>query len=169
MSNQIRKLLPTDDRSGFRCGDPDLDRYFERYVGQNQFRHHLGVTYVSLDADRITGFVTVVAGEVQLTDLPPSLRRRLPVYRLPALRIARLAVHEGDQGHGLGVALLRFSFVLAIRMRDELGCVGVIVDAKPEAITFYEAYGFVATEPQSGELGDRPAPTPMFLPVEAIG
>jgi hypothetical protein len=41
---QIRALRETDDRSRFRSGDPDLDRFLQRFAGQNQFKHYLGVT-----------------------------------------------------------------------------------------------------------------------------
>jgi Zn-dependent oligopeptidase len=45
---QVRRLLKADDRSQFHCGDPDLDRFFHRYAGQNQFRHHIGTTFVAV-------------------------------------------------------------------------------------------------------------------------
>ena len=41
---KVRRLEPNDDRSTSRSGEPDLDRFFLRYAGQNQFRHHLGTT-----------------------------------------------------------------------------------------------------------------------------
>jgi hypothetical protein len=56
---KVRKLEPTDDRSDFRSGNPDLDRFFIHYAGQNQFRHHIGTTYIAVEGDRILGFVTV--------------------------------------------------------------------------------------------------------------
>jgi len=34
-------------RSGFSCGQPDLDRFIAHYAGQNQFKLHLAVTSVS--------------------------------------------------------------------------------------------------------------------------
>jgi len=40
---QIRALSESDDRSRFRSGDPDLDRFLQRFAGQNQFRHYVGV------------------------------------------------------------------------------------------------------------------------------
>ena len=43
---RVRRLEPRDDRTGFRSGNIDLDRFFQRYAGQNQFRHHIGTTYV---------------------------------------------------------------------------------------------------------------------------
>jgi len=165
----IRVLRRSDDRSGFGCGDSELDRYFHRFAGQNQFRHHVGVTYVAVEGIRIRGFLTVSPGEIASSKVPARLLKGLPAYPLPALRVARLAVDQRDQGQGVGGMLLRFLFELTVKMRDELGCVGVVVDSKPDAVAFYETYGFQATTPESGTLGDRPAPTVMFLPVASIG
>jgi hypothetical protein len=53
-------------------------------------------------------------------------------------------------------------------MADDFGCVGVIVDAKPDAQAFYAKYGFVAVEAVEGLSDARPAPTAMFLPLRAI-
>lgn len=41
-------------------------------------------------------------------------------------------------------------------------------DAKPDAITFYKKYGCETFEMISGELGDRPSPLPMILPLGSI-
>lgn len=61
----VRKLRPTDDRKAFASGNVELDRFFWLYAGQNQFRQHLGTTYVAVDdADRIAGFATVTASEI---------------------------------------------------------------------------------------------------------
>jgi hypothetical protein len=54
-------------------------------------------------------------------------------------------------------------------MADDYGCVGVIVDAKPDAEAFYAKYGFVAVEAVEGRSDARPEPTPMFLSIRAIG
>ena len=48
-------------------------------------------------------------------------------------------------------------------MADDLGCVGIVVDAKPDAVEFYAKLGFFALDMVAGELGDRPQPLPMFL------
>jgi hypothetical protein len=37
-------------RTAFRSGDPDLDRFLVKYAGQNQFRHHIGTSYVAVEA-----------------------------------------------------------------------------------------------------------------------
>jgi len=164
----IRRLQLRDDRSGFNSGNIDLDRFFQRYAGQNQFRHHIGITYVTVQGETITGFVTVSSGELVADSLPKTLRRRLPSYPLPVLRIARLAVGERYQGHGIGRLLLRSMLELALQMRDRVGCYGVVVDAKAEAFAFYTTMGFKAIDLVRGALGDRPEPVAMLLPIRQI-
>lgn len=165
---EIRALREQDDRASFRSGDADLDRFFRQFAGQNQFRHHLGVTYVASDDRRILGFATVAAAHVEIDELPASERRKLPYYPLPILRLARLAVDQEAQGQGLGLQLLRFVLTLSLQMADDYGCVGVVVDAKPDAVAFYARYGFLAVEAVEGGSDARPAPTPMFLSTRAI-
>ncbi|WP_295405306.1 GNAT family N-acetyltransferase [uncultured Thiocystis sp.] len=168
MSLRIRRLEPSDDRRRFASGNPDLDRFFQRFAGQNQFRHHLGVTYIAVAEDGILGFVTVAPSEIEIDALTEERRRQLPRYPLPVLRVARLAVAEHAQGCGIGKALLRFALDLARRTAEEIGCIGVVVDAKPDAQAFYRRYGFEPFGVLEGALLDRPEPTPMFLPVSAI-
>lgn len=164
MPHKVRKLTPEDERCGFRSGNADLDRFFIRYAGQNQFRHHIGTTYVAVDdAGMIVGFATVAASELSPEKMPPTKRRRLPRYPVPVLRLARLAVDERATGQGVGSLLLRAVLILAQQMSEDLGCVGLIVDAKPEAIAFYDKLGFIRLELVAGELGDRPAALPMFI------
>jgi GNAT superfamily N-acetyltransferase len=165
---EIRLLRETDDRTIFRSGDPDLDRFFARYAGQNQFRHHTGTTYVAAEADGILGYATIAAGNVEVDALPAPARRKLPRYPLPVLRLARLAVDAAAQSRGVGSALLRHVFLLALRMSEGYGCVGIVVDAKADAAQFYARVGFSPLEVSEGELESRPKPTPMFLPLELI-
>jgi predicted N-acetyltransferase YhbS len=165
---EIRALREDDDRTAFSSGDADLDRFFRQFAGQNQFRHHIGVTYVAVEGRTVLGFATVAAAHLEIDDLPVAVRRTLPHYPLPVLRLARLAVDESAQGQGLGLHLLRFVLRLGWQMAHDYGCVGVVVDAKPNAEAFYAKYGFVAVEAVEGRADARPAPTPMFLSIRAI-
>lgn len=165
---EFRALRADDNRDGFRSGDVELDRFFHKFAGQNQFRLHIGTTYVAIRESEILGFATVSATSITIEDFPKSARKRLPKYPLPALRLARLAVAESARGQGIGKQLLKAVFGIAHEMADRTGCVAVVVDAKPAAIEFYQRYGFEAFEIISGELGDRPAPLPMILPLGSI-
>ncbi len=165
---RVRRLEFRDNRTKFRSGNIDLDRFFQRYAGQNQFRHHIGTSYVAVQEDRVVGFVTVSSGEMVAERMAKNLRRRLPSYPLPILRLARLAVDRRYQGHGVGRLLLRVVLELALDMRDRVGCIGIVVDAKPDAITFNSSLGFKSIDLVSGALGDRPEPVAMFLPIGQI-
>lgn len=165
---EIRQLREQDDRSRFSSGDADLDRFLRKFAGQNQFRHHIGVTYVAVEDARILGYATVSPGHIEIDRVPAATRKRLPHYPMPVLRLARLAVDASAQGSGLGKTLLRFVLTLATRMTGDYGCLGVVVDAKSDAVAFYARYGFVPLDALSGGSDARPAPTPMFLAMAAI-
>ena len=166
MTVEVRPLQRSDDRETFRSGDEALDLYFHRYAGQNQFRHHIGVTYVAVEDQKILGFVTVSPGSLDAGDLPSG--RKAPPYPVPILRVARLAVDESARGRGLGKQLPRFAIQLAERMAAEIGCAGLVVDAKRGAEEFYRRYGFVPLEVLEGAAAQRPEPTPMFLALGSV-
>jgi GNAT superfamily N-acetyltransferase len=165
---EIRPLAKGDDRRSFSCGQSDLDRFFEHYAGRNQFKLHLAVTYVAVIEARIVGFATVAASSVERANVPSArLRKRLPAYPLPVLRLARLGVDVEAQGLGIGKALVRHVLALAVEQRNHIGCVGVVTDAKPEAVSFYQNLGFVAIEGiREGLLHGEPLP--MYLSIDTI-
>jgi GNAT superfamily N-acetyltransferase len=164
----IRRLEPSDDRSSFRSGNLELDRYFQLYAGQNQFRHHISSNYVAIQGDNIRGFATVTTAQLERQQLPAENTKNLPAYCLPVVRLARLAVAQQAQGQGIGLRLMAAVFGLAHRLAADIGCVGVMVDAKPEAQDFYRKLGFLTIELTRGQLGDRPQPVPMFLNLKRI-
>ncbi|MFO0710753.1 MAG: GNAT family N-acetyltransferase [Sandaracinus sp.] len=165
---EIRPLRPEDDRSDFRCGEPDLDRFFEHYAGQSQFKLRLTVTYVATVGEKIVGFATVTGATLDRAAFPSAkLRKRLPAYPVPVLRLARLGVDLRAQGQGVGQALAAHVLGLALHQREAIGCLGVVVDAKPASVGFYARLGFVDLDvPREGQLvGD---PRPMFLSIETL-
>lgn len=166
MTVEIRALREDDDRSAFQSGNDSIDTFFRRYAGQNQFRHHIGVSYVAVEGSTVLGFATVSPATLDADDLPNG--RRMPPYPLPVLRLARLAVATDEQGRGVGRALLRFVIELSERQRDEVGCVGILVDAKAESVDFYLPFGFVAVGASEGVMLATPRPTMLFLPLGSV-
>jgi len=165
---EIRALRPDDDRASFESGDDDLDRYFHRFAGQNQFRHQIGTTYVAVDGSRILGYVTIAAAQIETDRLTPALRRSLPGYPAPSLRVARLATAREAHGQGIGGALLKVTFRLALEMAKKYGGIGIMVDAKTNAISFYERFGFIKLDAVEGQSDIRPSPTLLFVSVKTI-
>jgi predicted N-acetyltransferase YhbS len=136
----FRRLDEKDDRSKFSCGNEDLDTFFRRYAGQNQFKHQIGVTYVLVDDGGIAAYVTVSTRSLVL---PKERRGQLPGYELPALLIARMGVDVRSRGLGMGKRLVRECCVISVRQADEVGCVGLVTDAKADAVAFYRKFAFV--------------------------
>ena len=168
MEYRIRPLKRSDNRKEFESGQADLDYFFKRYAGQNQFRHHIGVTYVATNEGSIFGYATVAVGIIETEGLPE--RKSSPGhYALPILRLGRLAVVNRYQGQGIGKQLLRYVLRLALEQKDTVGCVGVVVDAKPEAVEFYKKFGFsIVDDLVEGEIRGNPPPRPLFLPINSI-
>ncbi len=159
----IRPLHRDDDRSGFRCGEIELDYYFQKFAGQNQFKNYIGTNYVAVRDGKILGFVSVSAAQLYAGELPGTLKKRLPAYPLPVLRITRLGVDIVAQGRGIGTLLLRQMLLLALEMKEKTGCFGVVVDAKESSAGFYEALGFVRLETVK-----RTRTLPLFLATKVI-
>jgi predicted N-acetyltransferase YhbS len=168
MAIEVRRLRPSDDRASFRSGDADLDSFFHKHAGKNQFALHIGTTYVALEGDEVVGFVTVAASSLVIKDLPKKLAKGLPRYPLPVLRLARMAVRHDRQRGGIGSALMRHVFARAHQQARNTGCAFVVVDAKETAVTYYERWGFEPQPLLAGALDTRPFPTAMFLELGAI-
>src|SRR5690348_1326392 len=169
MPISVRQLRESDDRTSFRSGHVDLDLFFARYAGQNQFKLYIGTTYVAVDeAGAIVGFVTVASCSIEVAGIPKKLAKRLPSYPIPALRLGRMAVAEELQRSGVGSLLMKAVFLIARDQARKSGCAFVVVDAKKGAESYYERWGFEACPVLAGELDARPAPLLMFLELGAI-
>lgn len=164
----VRVLEAADDRRAFSCGHPDLDRYFRDYAGQHS-RRGLSRVQVAVVGEEIVGYSASAPGEITSAELPDDLRKRLPRYPLPILRLARLATAETHQHRGIGRLLLRAVLQQALDLRDQHSCVGVVVDAKPGAVGYYARFGFQVVPALSGyTLGGAGPTTQMFLPIGTI-
>jgi predicted N-acetyltransferase YhbS len=168
MNIQIRPLRKSDDRSNFKSGNSDLDHFFRRYAGQNQFRHHIGVTYIATDDKTIFGYATLAMASIEAEKLPGNKKIHAK-YPLPVLRLGRLAVDIHFKGQKIGSQLLRCVFLLALKLKTTAGCVGIVIDAKPEAVEYYRQFGFqIIEEIVEGAMRGFPPPKLMFLPIKSI-
>ena len=167
----IHPLRPENDRTGFSCGEPSLDIFLGRYALQNQTRHRTGVTYVAEEGGVVLGYMTLAAASLRAEELDERSRGRLPRYPLPVLRLARLAVDRRVRGEGIGSALLAAAFEIAPDMSRRVGCAGVVVDARPAAVDYYQRFGFVRLDEGAVSAGKDPGATlteAMFLAVGTI-
>lgn len=160
----IRSLDNTHDRARFDCGTVALNDFLRKTARQHREKG-LSNTFVLLNENApsdILGFFTLSFLEVDPSLLPPDHARRLPkASRLPAAKLARLAVDKQCQGRGYGAILLADAVkrIVAI-VRESGGIVGFFVDAKDEqARQFYLRFGFIP-------LKDNPLS--LFLPLNSL-
>ena len=139
-------------RASFRCGVPALDTYLQQQASQHQ-RDGIATTHVLTDDSdpaRILGYCSLAAAQLQLHDLQPADRRRLPAYHVPAVRLGRLAVAIEVQAKGYGRLLLGHAVNCCVALRGQLGVRMLVVDVLDErAAAFYRLHGFHKTAEQA--------------------
>jgi GNAT superfamily N-acetyltransferase len=141
---QEAPLAKHHDRAAFDCADADLNVYLRRYARQN---HESGGAkcFVAAPADmpgRVLGFYTLSPGSLEYSRTPALVKKGLARYDVPVFRLGRLAVDQTIQGRGLSGALLLRAAARCIRVADEVGGVGLLIDAKNERVAqWYAGYG----------------------------
>ena len=133
------------NRSLFDCGISELNDYLQRYARQN---HKKGIakTWVMVNSNNEqvpVGYYSISMAELQRESLSDEEKKGFPRYPLPVIRIGKLAVDKQLQGQRLGELLLVDIFKRGIRISQDIGVVGFLVDAINErAKQFYLKYGF---------------------------
>ena len=131
------------DRSGFSCGEPELDRWLADHALAAQTSSSARV-FVSTDGQRVVGYYALAAAQVAPEDAGERALRGQPQRRpVPAVLLARLAVDLPHQGHGLGRSLLQDAMMRSNEAAKELGIRLMLVHAKNErASLWYRRFGF---------------------------
>ena len=124
-----------------------LNIYLQRYARQN---HDSGGAkcFVAVPVDTpalVLGFYTLSPGSLEYSRTPALVKKGLARYDVPVFRLGRLAVDQKVQGRGLGGALLLRAAARCICVADEIGGVGLLIDAKnDQAAQWYAGYGALA-------------------------
>ena len=155
----IEKLNSYHKKEQFDCGNIFLNDFIKKYAYQNQNRYLVGVTYVVHIDNVVIGYITLSASSIKKI----LLNSKKPYEDIPVLRIARLAIDKKYQNRGIGKKLLKFSFNKALKLKESFECVGIVVDAKENAINFYKHYGFIEIDSLKKHLT-----TPMFLSIKVF-
>lgn len=149
MNIRIVPISKSIDRKNFKCGIDDLDRYLKQFAVLND-RNNIGKTFVAIESShpqKPIGYYTVSMAQILFKNLPDSIRKGLPKYPVPAMRIGKLAVDSRFKGLHIGSFLLKDAFLRAINISSEIALYFVLVDALNEdARNFYLKYGFTAFE-----------------------
>lgn len=128
----------------FACGEESLDRWLHRYASQGE-RRDATRTFVATDEQgTVRGYYTLVAGQLEHVEATEAVRKGLSRhFPIPVAILARLAVHEGSKGQGLGASLLNDALERICRAAQEVAVRAVVVHAiNQAAVGFYERFGF---------------------------
>jgi GNAT superfamily N-acetyltransferase len=164
---QAQPIHPEDLQSGFKSGVHALDSFFQRHAISNDIRG-IGRTFVlhssgESDLPRVIGFYTLSMAATISSALPENERADLPRYPMPVALIGRLAIDHRAQRKGFGERLLGDALRRIAGVSEQIGCIGVIVDAKDEsAQNFYARYDFDVFEPKTA------FPQRMFMSIETL-
>jgi GNAT superfamily N-acetyltransferase len=143
------KVIPISKaitKKPFNCGTEELNRYFKQFAFTND-KKNIGKTFVAIshtDLLQPLGYYTVSMSHILFSKLPENLKKGLPKYPIPAMRIGKLAIDIQYQKKGLGSFLLRDALLRAIRISSEIAIYCILVDAiNEEAKNFYLKFGFI--------------------------
>jgi len=128
----VELLSPLHIVAEFDCGDEALNTFIRRHALVNQ-QANAARTYVIGRGARIVGFYSLAAGAVAHADATMRVSRGLARHPIPVMLLARLAVERGEQGKGIGKALLRDALLRTAQAAEIAGMRALVVHAKNDA------------------------------------
>lgn len=149
-------LGPDHVLSGFDCGVDSLSTWLPKHA-RTAAASGSARTYVIEDAEqeRVVGYHALCAASVSRQEASPRASRGMPRHPIPAVLLARLAVDQSVQGHGLGAFLLHDAMTRTLAAAAELGIRVMLVHAlNAPARDFYLRHGFEpsCTDPMNLQL-----------------
>ena len=119
----------------------------DQWLATNALQHQdkqLSVTKVLVDrGGSIAGYYTLATGQVDFSELPADLARRLPRRVLPVAILAWLGVSEVHQGQGLGRLLMAQALRDCYEAGQTFAFIAVILDCVNDAAkAFYQQWDF---------------------------
>jgi GNAT superfamily N-acetyltransferase len=125
----------------FHCGEASLDDWLKRRARANQ-ASGASRTYVACLDKRVIAYYALASGAITVQSAPGRFRQNMP-DPIPVAVLARLAVDQAWQGHGLGRALFRDATGRVAQAADAIGIRGIVVHAiSAQAERFYQSLGF---------------------------
>lgn len=154
------------DRSAFDCGTIELNEFLHKRAVSNRklgINKTLVLTQKS-NISQICAYFTIASTTLQHEELPIKLAKKLPLYPIPVILIAQLAVDSEYQGQGVGSTCLISAMKYAYEANHQIPAYAIVVDAiDNEVKRFYEKYGFLMLSAQHQNLRPR-----LFMPIKDV-
>ena len=160
----------------FDCGNDELNEFLRTDEVTEFEREHLGKTTLVYCHGELAGYYTIYADSLERTYVRKhgslSKASAMHVKSIPAIMVGRLAVDRKWQGKGVGKAILERIAMYALDNSHHLGIRLILVQARLDAVPFYEKSGFVAVPADLREEAKRmrtKGTRTLFLDIDKIG
>ena len=157
----IETLSKVHNRTEFDCGNKALNHFLQK-IARQHMEKGLSKTFVLIDTEHptdIIAYMSLVVCEVLADDIPHQWKNKYP-NRIPAAKLAKLAVAIDQQKKGFGEILLIDAMQKTLNVSYKMGIAGLFVDAKNEqAKTYYNQFDFISLPEQLNNL---------FLPLATL-
>lgn len=170
----IRPLHQMDKMGKFSLGSAEFQplKTFLKRDAKEHDKASISKTFVLVESPepvgRIYAYTTLVCSEivnVEQTRLDNCEQSdRYPT--LPAIKIARLAVHKALQGAGVGRWLMDWTIAHVMEnIVPNAGCRFLVVDAKKASVSFYDKVGFTILDTDANKQADDSV---MFIDLQKL-
>ena len=157
----IQTLTKAHNRNAFDCSNEALNNFLQKIARQHNEKG-LSKTFVLIDSQYptdIIAYMTLVVCEVLADEIPHQWKKKYP-QRIPAAKLARLAVSHAQQRKGYGQLMLIDALQKTLNVSYAMGIAGLFVDAKDsQTQVYYQQFGFLALPEQLDNL---------FMPLSTI-
>ncbi len=167
---EILKLETRDlvSAEAFSCGTGDEDKDLNEFLHNDALRlqdRNIVSTFVAYygegGAGALVGYVSLLTDTIKLKT---GEKKQLDLAHddhpfVPAVKVARLAVHEAfrKEFRGAGEALMRFACERAFSVAELAGCRLLTLDAYPKSVGFYQTLGFKRSRAKEYEAKEHPS------------
>ncbi len=144
MSHHVEPLTDGHDLDAFACGHPALDTWLCEHA--HQATRQGTRTYLLIeDRTAVVGYYAIAPHLIERDMTPRRIGRGAP-RQIPAILLAKLALHERLHGQGLGAELLVHALTTIVTAARTAGGRLIVVDAIDDnAASFYRAHDFEST------------------------
>jgi GNAT superfamily N-acetyltransferase len=145
----VEALDTKHEVAGFDCGSDAQTTWLRRHALQSQAGGMSRVFVVRrLSDDNVVGYYALTTGSVLHADASARLTAGTGGYDIPVIILTRLGVDLGEQGRGLGRALVVDAFRRVDRIAEEVGVRALLIHAEDaDARAFYRGLAAFEASP----------------------
>ena len=135
----IQAIATSHETDSFDCGSFDQTVWLRRHALQAH-QSDTAKVYVVCQAGtaRVVGYYALSAGSVASEEAPARVTKGVGRHPIPVIILARLGVDVGEQGRGLGTALVKDALLQVASVANSVGVRALLIHAETEqAAAFY--------------------------------